>query len=251
MIAAISPADYNYDETLSTLRYANRAKNIKNKPKVNEDPKDTIIREFKEEIERLRKLLQEQSVLHSSLNVQPNQSIPPSASTNAVAVAVTNVSNGSLTPNPPVHALLTPPSFVPLETVEERNELEASFQGETKSSSLIDLSELSPPISAITAATEQSLFTPPSKQQIEYSQSNDTSPQQPLTSQSLDSIPSRSPPGEVLTPQPDKAMLEKMKEAHEKLMEKEYEIELERQMREELTQRLQQLQNMVINLPIR
>ena len=34
MIAALSPADYNYDETLSTLRYANRAKNIKNKPKM-------------------------------------------------------------------------------------------------------------------------------------------------------------------------------------------------------------------------
>ena len=59
MIAAISPADYNYDETMSTLRYANRAKNIKNKPKINEDPKDTMIREFKEEIERLRKLLAE------------------------------------------------------------------------------------------------------------------------------------------------------------------------------------------------
>ncbi|KAG6623254.1 Kinesin-like protein [Phytophthora cinnamomi] len=40
MVAAVSPADYNYDETLSTLRYANRAKNIKNKPVVNEDPKD-------------------------------------------------------------------------------------------------------------------------------------------------------------------------------------------------------------------
>jgi hypothetical protein len=39
MIAAISPADYNYEETMSTLRYANRAKNIKNKPKINEDPK--------------------------------------------------------------------------------------------------------------------------------------------------------------------------------------------------------------------
>jgi kinesin family protein 3/17 len=39
MIATLSPASYNYDETVSTLRYANRAKNIKNKPKVNEDPK--------------------------------------------------------------------------------------------------------------------------------------------------------------------------------------------------------------------
>lgn len=57
MIAAVSPADYNYDETLSTLKYANRAKNIKNKPKINEDPKDAMIREFKEEIERLKKLL--------------------------------------------------------------------------------------------------------------------------------------------------------------------------------------------------
>jgi hypothetical protein len=39
MIATVSPASYNYEETLSTLRYANRAKNIKNKPKINEDPK--------------------------------------------------------------------------------------------------------------------------------------------------------------------------------------------------------------------
>jgi kinesin family protein 3/17 len=61
MVGAISPADYNYDETMSTLRYANRAKNIKNKPKINEDPKDTMLREFKEEIERLRNLLTAQA----------------------------------------------------------------------------------------------------------------------------------------------------------------------------------------------
>merc|ERR1719454_302387 len=54
MIATCGPADYNYDETLSTLRYANRAKNIKNKPKINEDPKDAMLREFQEEIARLR-----------------------------------------------------------------------------------------------------------------------------------------------------------------------------------------------------
>jgi len=46
MVANIGPADYNYDETISTLRYANRAKNIKNKPKINEDPKDAMIREY-------------------------------------------------------------------------------------------------------------------------------------------------------------------------------------------------------------
>jgi hypothetical protein len=72
MVAAISPADYNYDETLSTLRYANRAKNIKNKPKINEDPKDTMIREFKAEIDRLRKMLSEQSNASSLLaQLQP------------------------------------------------------------------------------------------------------------------------------------------------------------------------------------
>lgn len=54
MVANIGPADYNYDETMSTLRYANRAKNIKNKPKINEDPKDALLREFQEEIARLK-----------------------------------------------------------------------------------------------------------------------------------------------------------------------------------------------------
>ncbi|XP_066255628.1 osmotic avoidance abnormal protein 3-like isoform X6 [Euwallacea similis] len=60
MIACVSPADRDYMETLSTLRYANRAKNISNKPKVNEDPKDTILRKYQEEIERLKSLLTSQ-----------------------------------------------------------------------------------------------------------------------------------------------------------------------------------------------
>lgn len=54
MIANIGPVDWNYEETLSTLRYANRAKNIKNKPKINEDPKDAMLRQFQEEIQRLK-----------------------------------------------------------------------------------------------------------------------------------------------------------------------------------------------------
>merc|ERR1719333_2015181 len=57
MVANVGPADYNFDETLSTLRYANRAKSIKNKPRINEDPKDAMIREFEEEIARLRAML--------------------------------------------------------------------------------------------------------------------------------------------------------------------------------------------------
>jgi len=59
MIANIGPADYNYDETLTTLRYANRAKDIKNAPKINEDPKDAMIRQYQEELNRLKKALNE------------------------------------------------------------------------------------------------------------------------------------------------------------------------------------------------
>ena len=57
MIAAISPSDFNYDETLSTLRYASRAKAIKNQPRVNEDPKDALLKEYEEEIKKLKQLL--------------------------------------------------------------------------------------------------------------------------------------------------------------------------------------------------
>ena len=57
MIAALSPADYNFDETLSTLRYASRAKNIQNKPTVNEDPKDALLKQYEDEITQLKKLL--------------------------------------------------------------------------------------------------------------------------------------------------------------------------------------------------
>ncbi|CAM9240011.1 unnamed protein product [Ectocarpus sp. 12 AP-2014] len=57
MLAAISPADYNYDETLGTLRYAHRAKSIQNSVKCNEDVNEKVIRELKEEIEKLRQQL--------------------------------------------------------------------------------------------------------------------------------------------------------------------------------------------------
>ena len=57
MMAALSPADYNYEETLSTLRYADRAKQIKNKPRINEDPKDALLREYQNEIQQLKELV--------------------------------------------------------------------------------------------------------------------------------------------------------------------------------------------------
>lgn len=70
MVACISPADYNYEETLSTLRYASRAKNIANKPKINEDPKDAMLREYQSEIDMLRKMLEKSggSIADSSGN---------------------------------------------------------------------------------------------------------------------------------------------------------------------------------------
>uniref|UniRef100_A0AAZ3RK58 Kinesin-like protein n=1 Tax=Oncorhynchus tshawytscha TaxID=74940 RepID=A0AAZ3RK58_ONCTS len=61
MVANIGPASYNVEETLTTLRYSNRAKNIKNKPRVNEDPKDALLREFQEEIARLKEQLEKRS----------------------------------------------------------------------------------------------------------------------------------------------------------------------------------------------
>lgn len=61
MVANIGPASYNVEETLTTLRYSNRAKNIKNKPRINEDPKDALLREFQEEIARLKQQLEKRS----------------------------------------------------------------------------------------------------------------------------------------------------------------------------------------------
>jgi kinesin family protein 3/17 len=92
MIAAISPAHDNYDETLSTLRCkfneylfdrieiwfffssdANRAKNIKNKPRINEDPRDAQMKLLQDEINRLK-----QELLNAgNPPVPPNQVIPP------------------------------------------------------------------------------------------------------------------------------------------------------------------------------
>ncbi|XP_059805977.1 kinesin-like protein KIF1A isoform X2 [Hypanus sabinus] len=57
MVAALSPADINYDETLSTLRYADRAKQIRCNAVINEDPNNKLIRELKDEVSRLRDLL--------------------------------------------------------------------------------------------------------------------------------------------------------------------------------------------------
>ncbi|XP_067442633.1 kinesin-like protein KIF17 isoform X2 [Thunnus thynnus] len=79
MIACLSPADNNYEESLSTLRYANRAKSIQNRPRINEDPKDALLREYQEEIKKLRALVSGQlgtANLSSLLSGQLSEASP-------------------------------------------------------------------------------------------------------------------------------------------------------------------------------
>ena len=57
MICALSPSFMNYEETLSTLRYADRAKKIKNVAMINEDPQEKIIRELKDENKKLKAII--------------------------------------------------------------------------------------------------------------------------------------------------------------------------------------------------
>ena len=62
MVATISPAGDNYEETLSTLRYADRAKRIINHAVVNEDPNARIIRELRAEVDALKEMLKHAAV---------------------------------------------------------------------------------------------------------------------------------------------------------------------------------------------
>ncbi|XP_037551151.1 kinesin family member 3Cb [Nematolebias whitei] len=63
MVATVGPSHKSFEESLATLRYASRAKKIKNKPRINEDPKDALLREFQEEIARLKAQLEERVLL--------------------------------------------------------------------------------------------------------------------------------------------------------------------------------------------
>lgn len=70
MMATLGPAIYNYDETLSTLLYATRAREIKNIPKINEDPKDALLGQLKAQIDALKKQLEEQNAETNGNGVQ-------------------------------------------------------------------------------------------------------------------------------------------------------------------------------------
>uniref|UniRef100_A0A3Q1ELB7 Kinesin family member 1C n=1 Tax=Acanthochromis polyacanthus TaxID=80966 RepID=A0A3Q1ELB7_9TELE len=87
MIAALSPADINYEETLSTLRYADRAKQIRCNAVINEDPNAKLIRELKDEVERLRNLLFSQGLQELLDNTERSSPCPgaePSSAGDAV-----------------------------------------------------------------------------------------------------------------------------------------------------------------------
>lgn len=92
MIANCGPADYNFDETVGTLRFATRAKSIKNKPKINEDPKDAMLREFQDEIAKLRAALAAEEAIAAGL--------PPPAGYDPAALAKMGLRPGAapLTP---------------------------------------------------------------------------------------------------------------------------------------------------------
>ncbi|XP_011847406.1 PREDICTED: chromosome-associated kinesin KIF4A isoform X2 [Mandrillus leucophaeus] len=77
MIACVSPADSNLEETLNTLRYADRARKIKNKPIVNIDPQTAELNHLKQQVQQLQVLLLQAhgGTLPGSINVEPSENL--------------------------------------------------------------------------------------------------------------------------------------------------------------------------------
>uniref|UniRef100_A0A8C2GHS4 plus-end-directed kinesin ATPase n=1 Tax=Cyprinus carpio TaxID=7962 RepID=A0A8C2GHS4_CYPCA len=99
MVAALSPADINYDETLSTLRYADRAKQIRCNAVINEDPNNRLVRELKEEVSRLKDLLYAQGlgdIIESDFSTVTNAMTGMSPSPSLSALSSRAGSIGSL-----------------------------------------------------------------------------------------------------------------------------------------------------------
>ncbi|XP_034029155.1 kinesin-like protein KIF1B isoform X15 [Thalassophryne amazonica] len=111
MVAALSPADINYDETLSTLRYADRAKNIKCNAVINEDPNNKLVRELKDEVARLKELLRAQG-LGDILDIEPmGDDFPRSGSKSPI---------GSLTASPSSNTLCSQGGLPSVTSIQER-----------------------------------------------------------------------------------------------------------------------------------
>ncbi|XP_076846544.1 kinesin-like protein KIF1A isoform X16 [Brachyhypopomus gauderio] len=107
MVAALSPADINYDETLSTLRYADRAKQIRCNAVINEDPNNRLVRELKEEVSRLKDLLYAQGlgdIIENLSDYKNNNSTGQAVNQRGDLSTVTNAMTG-MSPSPSLSAL--------------------------------------------------------------------------------------------------------------------------------------------------
>ncbi|KAM9469254.1 kinesin-like protein KIF1A isoform 1-T1 [Clarias gariepinus] len=107
MVAALSPADINYDETLSTLRYADRAKQIRCNAVINEDPNNRLVRELKEEVARLKDLLYAQGlgdIIENLSNYNSNMKSLRTVNHSRDLFTVTNAMTG-MSPSPSLSAL--------------------------------------------------------------------------------------------------------------------------------------------------
>ncbi|XP_041859851.1 kinesin-like protein KIF1B isoform X2 [Melanotaenia boesemani] len=111
MVAALSPADINYDETLSTLRYADRAKNIKCNAVINEDPNNKLVRDLKDEVARLKELLRAQG-LGDILDIDPMGDDCPGSGIKSPI--------GSLTASPSSGALCSQGGLQSVTSIQER-----------------------------------------------------------------------------------------------------------------------------------
>uniref|UniRef100_A0A8B9KEL1 plus-end-directed kinesin ATPase n=1 Tax=Astyanax mexicanus TaxID=7994 RepID=A0A8B9KEL1_ASTMX len=107
MVAALSPADINYDETLSTLRYADRAKQIRCNAVINEDPNNRLVRELKDEVSRLKDLLYAQGlgdIIENLSDYKNNNNTGQAVNQRGDLSTVTNAMTG-MSPSPSLSAL--------------------------------------------------------------------------------------------------------------------------------------------------
>ncbi|XP_060912714.1 kinesin-like protein KIF1B isoform X4 [Labrus mixtus] len=123
MVAALSPADINYDETLSTLRYADRAKNIKCNAVINEDPNNKLVRDLKDEVSRLKELLRAQGlgdILDNLKDIQNNKNRYLIASENQRPGHFSTAPIGSLTASPSSGSLCSQGVLQSVTSIQER-----------------------------------------------------------------------------------------------------------------------------------
>ncbi|XP_041952479.1 kinesin-like protein KIF1A isoform X3 [Alosa sapidissima] len=144
MVAALSPADINYDETLSTLRYADRAKQIRCNAVINEDPNNRLVRELKEEVARLKELLYAQGLGDI---IETNRG-PPSAIPQKYLNNYTN-------------------SVIGLEAMNQRNDLSTVTNAMTGMSPSPSISALSSRAASVNNLHDRLMFSPASEETIE------------------------------------------------------------------------------------